>query len=230
MKVYCDFHIHSGLSPCADDNMTPVNIVGFAKLCGLDMIAIADHNAIQNVEVAVKAGIEYGIVVVPAIELQTSEEIHFLCLFENCSKLKKFYQTISLLEIENNTKIYGNQFVFDEDNNIIKEMNNLLLVSSNISSENVQTCVEKFDGVAIPAHIDREANGIVQILGEVPKQFGVVEMSNESLQKDRKLCEKQHKIVVGSDAHKLEDIKKGFQLEIENCSVNALFDWLREKR
>ena len=46
MKVRYDFHIHSGLSPCADKDMTPCNIVGFAAVSGLDMVAIADHNAI----------------------------------------------------------------------------------------------------------------------------------------------------------------------------------------
>ena len=81
MLVRYDFHIHSGLSPCADKDMTPANIVGFAALSGLNMIAIADHNAIGNVKTAMSIGKAYGVTVVPALELQTLEDIHFLCLF-----------------------------------------------------------------------------------------------------------------------------------------------------
>ncbi|WDC84843.1 PHP domain-containing protein [Caloramator sp. mosi_1] len=54
MKYYYDFHIHTGLSPCADDDMTPNNIVNMSKLKGLDVIAITDHNSCKNVEACLK--------------------------------------------------------------------------------------------------------------------------------------------------------------------------------
>ena len=41
MKFYYDLHIHSCLSPCADDLMTPASIAGMAKLGGLDICAMA---------------------------------------------------------------------------------------------------------------------------------------------------------------------------------------------
>ena len=50
MRLYYDLHIHSALSPCADDDMTPNNIVGMSKLKGLDVIAVADHNSTRNLE------------------------------------------------------------------------------------------------------------------------------------------------------------------------------------
>ena len=40
MKLFADLHIHSCLSPCADNDMTPADICGMAKLKGLDMIAV----------------------------------------------------------------------------------------------------------------------------------------------------------------------------------------------
>ena len=36
-KYFCDLHIHSCLSPCADNEMTPANIAGMAMLNGLIM-------------------------------------------------------------------------------------------------------------------------------------------------------------------------------------------------
>ena len=81
MKYRYDLHIHSALSPCAEEEMTPVTIVGQAALSGLDFVAIADHNAIGHVPLALRAGEEFGVRGVPAVEVQTSEDIHLLCMF-----------------------------------------------------------------------------------------------------------------------------------------------------
>jgi len=50
MRLYYDLHIHSALSPCASDDMTPNNIVNMCVLKGLDIIAVTDHNSARNVE------------------------------------------------------------------------------------------------------------------------------------------------------------------------------------
>ncbi|MBQ7294379.1 MAG: PHP domain-containing protein, partial [Clostridia bacterium] len=44
----CDLHIHSCLSPCGDDDMTPGNIVGMSLLNGLQIVALTDHNSVKN--------------------------------------------------------------------------------------------------------------------------------------------------------------------------------------
>ena len=77
-KYRYDLHIHSALSPCADDDMTPVNIVATCSALGIDILAIADHNAIKNVEAGMEVGEALGITVVPAFELQTNEDLHLL--------------------------------------------------------------------------------------------------------------------------------------------------------
>lgn len=43
-----ELHIHSCLSPCADDDMTPANIAGMALLAGADVAALTDHNSTDN--------------------------------------------------------------------------------------------------------------------------------------------------------------------------------------
>ena len=40
-KYFYDFHIHSCLSPCGDDDMTPNNIAGMAAIKGLSVIALS---------------------------------------------------------------------------------------------------------------------------------------------------------------------------------------------
>ncbi len=37
-RYYYDLHVHSCLSPCADNDMTPNNIAGMAVLAGLNIV------------------------------------------------------------------------------------------------------------------------------------------------------------------------------------------------
>ena len=230
MKYKYDLHIHSALSPCADNQMTPVNIVGYAKLLGLDFVAISDHNAIENVEVAIKAGNKFGIKVVPAIELQTIEEIHILCLFENFKKLKAFYECLEFIEIKNRKDIFGEQLIFDEEDNVVGEIENLLLISSKISSENVVELAEKYDGVAIPAHIDREMNGMLNILGTINTNFNAIELSSNADNKKIEKWEKEFNILIDSDAHCLNEISTKGEIELEEYSIKALLNKLEQKK
>ena len=48
MRICYDFHIHSCLSPCGDEDMTPHDLVQMAAILGLDAIALTDHNACGN--------------------------------------------------------------------------------------------------------------------------------------------------------------------------------------
>ena len=42
-RYFYDLHMHSCLSPCGDDDMTPANMAGMASLCGLQLAALTDH-------------------------------------------------------------------------------------------------------------------------------------------------------------------------------------------
>ena len=226
MKLTYDLHIHSALSPCADNNMTPANIVGFAKLKGIDAIAIADHNAIANVKVAMEVGRAFDVVVVPAMELQTAEDIHILCLFENLENLQSFYNDLSFANITNRAEIFGEQLILDEDDNVVDTEQRMLLVASKVSVDQVQAMVAKHNGVAVAAHIDREENGMVAILGTVLDDFDVVELS-PSANVSQNLCEGK-KVLNNSDAHTLEDIGKALgQMEVAQRSARGILEVLR---
>ena len=80
-KVFYDLHIHSCLSPCGDDLMTPPNIANMAWLKGLQLIAVTDHNSCRNARAVAEAAKELPLTVIPGIELTTAEEIHVVCLF-----------------------------------------------------------------------------------------------------------------------------------------------------
>jgi len=95
MKIYYDFHIHTCLSPCGDNDMTPNNIVNMAQIKGLDAIAITDHNTYLNAEACVKAAQQTDLIVIPGMEVETSEEIHVVVLFPDCNKLAEFGKIIT---------------------------------------------------------------------------------------------------------------------------------------
>ena len=95
MNIYYDFHIHSCLSPCGDDDNTPNNIVNMALIKGLNAIALSDHNTGKNCPATIAAGKKNGLVVLPAMELTTSEDIHVLCLFEKYEQLAALEEYIA---------------------------------------------------------------------------------------------------------------------------------------
>lgn len=85
-----DLHIHSCLSPCGDDDMTPGNIVGMAAIKGLDVIAVTDHNSCRNCPAVLKLAEQYGVLAIPGMELTTAEEVHAVCLFSELSAAMEF--------------------------------------------------------------------------------------------------------------------------------------------
>ena len=227
MRIKYDLHIHSALSPCADDNMTPSNIVGFAKLQGLDAVAIADHNAIANVKVAMDVGDAFDVVVVPAMELQTAEDIHILCLFEKFQDLQSFYNSIHFADIQNRAEIFGEQLILDEDDNVLGKEQRMLLVASGVSVEEVVSLAKQHNGIAVAAHIDREENGMVAILGTVTEDFSVVEISATAT-KQIQCYTTGRKVITNSDAHTLEDIGVADgELEVVERSAKGILQALR---
>ena len=128
MKLYYDLHLHSCLSPCGDNDMTPYNLVNMAKIFGYDIIALTDHNSCKNCESAMKIGERIGITVVPGMELCTSEEIHNVCLFPALHTAMEFSDYIysTLPPVKNKEKIFGEQLVMDCEDGILQREEILL--------------------------------------------------------------------------------------------------------
>ena len=103
-RYYYDFHIHSCLSPCADNDMTPGNIAGMAALAGLQIVALTDHNSCRNCPAFFAAAKKYGIIPIAGMELTTAEDIHVVCLFERLDDALRFNDEVDRLDIEHMTK------------------------------------------------------------------------------------------------------------------------------
>ncbi len=225
MKLYYDFHIHSCLSPCGDDENTPNNIVNMALIKGLHVIALSDHNTGKNCPAAMAVGKENGLVVLPAMELTTSEDIHILCLFEKYEDLQRLERYIDgrRLKIKNKPEIFGRQRILNERDEPIGEEENLLIVSSGISVEEVASLVKGFDGIPVPAHIDKQANGLVGVLGAFDYTLGF-ELIESTLDSGVALPR-----ITDSDAHYLWDISEAEHwIEAKSCSAHGVFEALKK--
>ena len=173
-RYYYDLHIHSCLSPCGDNDSTPNNIAGMASLCGLNIVALTDHNTSKNCPAFFEAAKRYGIIPIAGMELTTSEDIHVVCLFEELADAMAFDEFVDQvrMKIKNKPVIFGNQIITDGEDNPVGEVDSLLINSSNISVNDICETVERFGGICYPAHIDRDANGIIAVLGTIPKDIG----------------------------------------------------------
>ena len=211
-KLYYDFHIHSCLSPCADNDMTPYDIAGLAKLNGLDIVALTDHNTCLNVPAFISACQHYDIMPVAGMELTTEEEIHLVCLFPNSINALEFSSFIEtkLLKIKNKPDVFGNQLIFYDENTVV-ESDLLYSSAAAISIDEAFYCINDIGGICYPAHIERSSNGIISILGAFPDEpcFSYYEMQNENqriLEKFPSLTKLQR--LYGSDSHNLSKIIK----------------------
>lgn len=241
-KYYYDFHIHSCLSPCADDDNTPNNIAGMATICGLNMIALTDHNTCKNCPAFFEACKRYGLIPIAGMELTTAEDIHVICLFEVLEDAMRFDAALQShrMLIENRKDIFGNQFILDGEDNLIGEEKYFLSNATDISLEEIPSLIEEFGGICYPAHIDRQANGIISVLGTFPEtpEFNIIEINRR--EKIDEYVEKyalyDKKVIVSSDAHYLTDMREEnnyFELDDEPYSSDKvrheLFEFLKRK-
>ena len=214
-KYYYDLHIHSCLSPCGDNDMTPNNIAGMGTLNGLNIMALTDHNTSKNCPAFFKAAKKNGIIPIAGMELTTAEDIHAVCLFpelESAMEFDSFVEKHRML-IPNRKDIFGDQYILDENDEIIGEDEYLLSNATDITIDDVHEITKSHGGICYPAHVDRESNGIIATLGTFPEYmaFKVAEFRDGDKIDDynEKYPALKDKIkVVSSDAHFLWDIKE----------------------
>lgn len=225
MSTYkCDLHIHSCLSPCGDDDMTPANIVGMAQLNGLNIVALTDHNTSKNCPAFFIQARAQGLIPVAGMELTTSEDIHVVCLFPTLEDAMDFDVFVEKhrFPFPNNPDIFGHQYIMNENDQIIGEDEFLLINASDISLEEAFSEVRKRNGVCYPAHIDRQSNGIIAVLGTFPPEphYTAYELNSaDSLEEymERFPMIRSLSRTVSSDAHYLWDISEdGFNIELDD--------------
>ncbi len=228
MKYFYDLHIHSDLSPCGNEEMTPNNIVNMACIKGLNIISVTDHNTTENLPAIMELCEEMNIKAIPGIEVTTKEEVHVLCYFKELENAMKFGKIIyeSLPDISNNPSIFGQQNIYNSKDEIIGALKKLLINATMYSLKELWTLAEKYHGVTVPAHINKKSNSLLGTLGFIPydMEINFVEIyKNTTL--NNKLIENLI-LFKNSDAHMLIDISEAVNF-IELKNIEDIYEYLK---
>lgn len=182
MKKYrADLHLHSVLSPCGDLEMSPINLVEQAKLRGLEIIGITDHNSTKHSALVKELALREGIFCLCGAEVTSKEEAHLLCFMPDEATLQELqdYLDFHLIKVPNNTKYFGEQLVVSEQEEILSEEPFLLINAIDQDVNQISHFVMERGGIFIPAHINRSAFSLASQLGFVPPDlyFHALEIS-----------------------------------------------------
>lgn len=237
IPLYYDLHLHSCLSPCGDDDMTPANIVGMASVKGLDVIALTDHNSCKNCPAAMAHGENYGVIVIPGMELCTAEEVHVICLFPALEDALDFdgYVYEHMIPVKNNEKIFGKQQIMNGNDEVIGTVENLLINAADIPFDEVLPLVASYHGIAYPAHVDKSSTSLLSNLGFVPPDSTFTCAEVHDLKRLHRIQQEhpyflQCNIISSSDAHYLEDIREPeYQIFPETKSVPDILRAVTQK-
>ena len=237
MKIAADLHIHSALSPCSSLEMSPAAIVSRARELNLDAIAVTDHNSMANCFITADIGRKNNVQVFFGMEAQTREDVHVLCLFQDHDQAERFNDRIYALlpDIKNNPDFFGDQVVVDDQDNIIRHEEKLLLNALNTSIQELLELVRQHQGVAVPAHVESAPFGLLVNLGLIPGELEAAALEISCASRPQTVLNTYpglapYPLISNSDAHFLKDIGRAYTVvDAAERSLSALIEAVRQR-
>ena len=225
----CDLHVHTCLSPCAEFDMYPRALIDKCISEKLDMIAICDHNASENVKYVLQLAEGKPLTVLPGMEVTSREEVHLLALFDRLDLLRQL-QTVVYHNLpgKNDENLFGCQVIVN-DRDEVEGMNQRLLIgATQLSLQEIIDQIHALGGLAIACHIDRDSYSVISQLGFVDDgiPFDALEISHSTGIKRGRLQFPElsaRPFIESSDAHFIRDIGQGFtEIFLEAGTVSEL--------
>lgn len=220
--------------------MIPPLIVQTAIKNGLNLIAITDHNASDNVIAVMKAAEGEDLTVLPGMELQTQEDVHVLCLFDTMDQIGELQALVdkNIPDIKNNINFFGEQFIVDQSGEFVARKEQLLITATRLSFEKAFNAVTDLEGLFIPAHVNRQMFGLITHLGFVPPDLAIdaLEISKHITPEEARKEFPQiasYQLIQSGDVHFLDDFLGVNQFLLKEPTISelklALRDELRRK-
>jgi len=194
--------------------MHPSALVEKAVHSNLDIIAVCDHNASENVPYVMRAAQGKNLKVFPGMEITTSEEVHFLALFDSLSDLTAMQDFVYLhLAGENDEEKFGVQAIVNDVGEVEGISDKLLIGATDVPLYDLLQRVHEQNGLAIASHIDRESFSVISQLGFIDESIcfdalEVTPLTGIPLAREKYQTLKQYSFITSSDAHFLKDIGK----------------------
>ena len=212
-----DLHVHTALSACAENIMSPGQVVRRAAAAGLNMLAITDHNASGHVRMAMNAASGLGMMLIPGIEVSSREEVHLLALFPEEAALADLQELVdaSLPFGSNVPVVFGHQVIFDENDEVQDVDMRLRQVGTSLSLDRLVAEIHARHGFAVPAHAFRPRYSLWSQLGIVDAGagFDLLEIGYAQWVREHYCIGMRHAglpAITGSDAHFLENVGRVF--------------------
>ena len=207
-----DLHIHSCLSPCANLEMSPSEIVARAKTAGMDGIALTDHQSARNTPAIAECAKRAGLGCVFGLEVCTAEEVHTLAIFDTVEQALAMTDFVyaAMPKRVNDPDVFGDQPVVTWDDDIVEMEWRILAMGCRKAIPEVAGECHRLGGIYIAAHIDRSAFSVYSQLGGVPEGgiFDAVELSRTADETVWIPKAEGYAITRSSDAHNLDDVAR----------------------
>jgi predicted metal-dependent phosphoesterase TrpH len=168
-----DLHIHTALSPCAMEEMTPPAIVEEAIRKGLHMIAVCDHNAAGNAASTQEAA-GTALAAVAGMEITTAEDIHVLGLFPDAASACRTAEVVraGLPTRRERSRKFGQQLLLNARGETLGAETKMLAASSALSLADAIKLIKNNSGLALAAHANRQSFSVLSQLGLFPPDAG----------------------------------------------------------
>lgn len=222
--------MHSILSPCADELMTPNNICNMAMLKGLDLIAITDHNSTKQLKTFRQLQESFDFVIIPGVEVSVQEGFDVLCYFRSFQDAIEFDSFLA-------SHLCGEWGGFTKDHQVITDIFDLTfdvvdtpLTETNLTYNELVNEVRKYDGLLVPAHINRPSCTPLNSFSLDDIEFDAIEIApygKDDFIKANPIV-KKYMMFHNSDSHSLLQIsEKDFSIELEEKSIEGFFNYVR---
>ena len=222
--------MHTILSPCADELMTPNNILNMAMLKGLDFIAITDHNSTKQLKVISQLQESFDFVIIPGVEVSVAEGFDVLCYFKTFEDALEFDSFLS-------PHLCGEWGNYKPDDQIITDIYDLTfdtvatpLTKTNLQFEDLAKEVRKYDGLIIPAHINRPSCTPLGTYNLEDMNIDAIEIAPYGKEAFMEAHPEVHKYITfhNSDSHSLLMIsEQEFSIELPEKTIEAFFNYVR---
>ena len=230
--MYYDLHLHSCLSPCASEDMTPYNMAAMCALAGLQVVAITDHNSAGNARAFCQAAEEFGLLALAGMELCTAEEVHVICLFSTVEQAEacSLYIHRTIL-FQNDPAIFGRQLLMDARETVLGEESTMLIAASGVGIYDVPALMKQYGGVAFPAHIDKATFSLISNLGFYDPAMGFARVEYSPHRPADFFLQHPNlqdmPALYNSDAHALNQIQDAHHsMHLEERSAEAVLRWI----
>ena len=229
-----DLHIHSCLSPCANLEMSPSEIVKKAVAAGMGGIALTDHQSARNCEAIAECARRAGLKCLYGMEACTAEEVHNLCLFDTVEQAMAMTDFVyaAMPKRVNDPDTFGDQPVVTWDDDIVEMEWRILAMACRLTIPEVGAKCHELGGLFIAAHIDRTAFSVTSQLGGIPADvpFDAVELSRTADEAVWRPRAAGYAVTRSSDAHNLDDVARVWtEADLNAFTVAALKDAFRRQ-